>query len=224
MHRFPFAIYFRAEPSYVAALVVIHGSRHPKAGDAAERRAIRFLASGAPVHDVTFRQLDESSRRFASVLARLGVQPGDRVATLMGRVPTLYTSVLGTLAAGAVYCPLFSAFGPEPVRSRLELGAVRVLVTTDLLYRRKVAPVHATLPGLEHVLVVRTPGAGELPDGTLDFEALLREASPRFETVRTPRAAWRPGMRTCPGCASSRRRPSTTRGECCDRRSRARTP
>lgn len=86
MHRFPFAIYFRAEPSYVAALVVIHGSRHPKAGDAAERRAIRFLASGAPVHDVTFRQLDESSRRFASVLARLGVQPGDRVATLMGRV------------------------------------------------------------------------------------------------------------------------------------------
>ncbi len=155
------------------------------AGEAAERRAIRFLASGAPVHDVTFRQLDESSRRFANVVTGLGVRPGDRVATLMGRVPALYTSVLGTLAAGAVYCPLFSAFGPEPVRSRLELGAVRVLVTTDLLYRRKVAPVRATLPGLEHVLVVRTPGAGDLPDGTLDFEALLSEASPRFETVRT---------------------------------------
>ena len=155
------------------------------AGESADRRAIRFLASGAPVHDVTFGQLDESSRRFANLVTGLGVRPGDRVATLMGRVPALYTSVLGTLTAGAVYCPLFSAFGPEPVRSRLELGAVRVLVTTDLLYRRKVAPIRTALPGLEHVLVVRTPGAGDLPDGTLDFEVLLREASPHFETART---------------------------------------
>jgi hypothetical protein len=37
-------------------------------------------------------------------------------------------------------CPLFSAFGPEPVRQRLDLGDARVLVTTATLYRRKVAP------------------------------------------------------------------------------------
>jgi len=61
-----------------------------------------------------------------------------------------------------VYCPLFSAFGPEPVRSRLQLGSVRVLVTTDLLYRRKVAVIRNELPGLKHVLVLRTPGAGDL--------------------------------------------------------------
>jgi acetyl-CoA synthetase len=35
------------------------------------------------------------------------------------------------------------------------------------------------------VLVVRTPGAGELPEGTLDFAALLAAAAPEFETVRT---------------------------------------
>ena len=155
------------------------------AGEAAGRLAIRFLASEAPSQDVTFQELDDLTRRFANVLTRLGVQRGDRVATLMGRVPALYTSVLGTLAAGAVYCPLFSAFGPEPVRSRLELGGVRVLVTTDLLYRRKLAPIRESLPGLEHVLVVRTPGTGDLPADTLDFEALLEDASPRFETVPT---------------------------------------
>ena len=75
------------------------------------------------------------ARRFANVLTALGIQHGERVASLMGRVPPLYATVLGSLATGAVYCPLFSAFGPEPVKARLALGSVRLLVTTDLLYR-----------------------------------------------------------------------------------------
>ena len=154
-------------------------------GPAAGRVAIRFLAQGQPPVDRTYRELATDARRFANVLVRLGVQRGERVASLMGRVPSLYATVLGTLATGAVYCPLFSAFGPEPVKARLLLGSARVLVTTDLLYRRKVAPVRSELVGLRHVLVVRTPGAGELPADTLDFDELMRDASSDFETVRT---------------------------------------
>ncbi len=158
--------------------------RHAR-GAAADRTAIRFLARDLPACELSYRQLNDSANRFANVLASLGVQRGERVATLMGRVPALYSTVLGTLAAGAVYCPLFSAFGPEPVKSRLELGSVRVLVTTDLYYRRKVAPIRAGLPDLEHVLVLRTPGAGELPEGTEDFESRMDAASPDFEAART---------------------------------------
>jgi acetyl-CoA synthetase len=154
-------------------------------GTAADRLAIRFLARGAVPEDLTFRELSLASRRFANLLTTFGVRPGECVATLLGRIPALYTTVIGALAAGAVYCPLFSAFGPEPVKARLALGSVRVLVTTDLLYRRKVAPVRAELPELAHVLVVRTPGAGELPEGTLDFGALTSRSSSEFEIVRT---------------------------------------
>jgi acetyl-CoA synthetase len=154
-------------------------------GSAADRVAIRFLAQGQPPVERTYRELAGDARRFASVLARLGVQRGERVASLMGRVPQLYATVLGTLAAGAVYCPLFSAFGPEPVKARLVLGAARVLVTTDLLYRRKVASIRGDLPDLRHVLIVRTPGAGDLPPDTLDLDALLRESSPDFDTAST---------------------------------------
>jgi len=168
------------------ALNIAHEAvdRHAR-GPAGDRRAIRFLARDVAPHDLTFRQLADASHRVANVLAGLGVQRGDRVATLMGRLPALYATVLGTLAAGAVYCPLFSAFGPEPVRSRLSLGSVRVLVTTDLLYRRKVEPIRDQLPGLGHVLVVRTPGAGDLPAGTIDFDAAVAAASPGFEVART---------------------------------------
>ena len=168
------------------ALNIAHEAvdRHAK-GPAGDRLAIRFLAQGSDPQDLSYKDLSEASHRFANVLRQLGVQRGERVATLMGRVPALYASVLGTLAAGAVYCPLFSAFGPEPVKSRLELGSARVLVTTDLLYRRKVAPVRGELPDLEHVLVVRTPGAGDLPEGTTDLDELMRAASMEFEVART---------------------------------------
>ncbi len=168
------------------ALNIAHEAvdRHAK-GPARDRLAIRFLAQGAVPLDLTFGELSAASHRFANVLRQLGVQRGERVATLMGRVPALYTTVLGALAAGAVYCPLFSAFGPEPVKARLALGSARVLVTTDLFYRRKVAPIRAELPDLQHVLVVRTPGAGDLPEGTTDFDELMRVASPDYEVART---------------------------------------
>ena len=45
----------------------------------------------------------------------------------------------------ASFCPLFSAFGPEPIRTRLELGNAKVLVTTELLYERKVAALRESL-------------------------------------------------------------------------------
>ena len=47
-----------------------------------------------------------------------------------GAFPNLYISALGTLKNGNVFCPLFSAFGPEPIRQRIGIGDGRVLVTT----------------------------------------------------------------------------------------------
>jgi acetyl-CoA synthetase len=73
---------------------------------------------------------------------------------LAGRVPGLYVAALGTLKAGAVFAPLFSAFGPEPIRARLEIGDARVLVTTDALYRRKLKDWIHEVDGLDHVLLI----------------------------------------------------------------------
>ena len=98
--------------------------RHVQA-PAADRVAIRFLAQGQPPVERTYRDLAADARRFANVLTGLGIQRGECVASLMGRVPPLYATVLGTLATGAVYCPLFSAFGPEPVRARLVLASAK---------------------------------------------------------------------------------------------------
>jgi acetyl-CoA synthetase len=143
------------------------------------RLALRWISRTGERRDFTYDDLRAATNRFANVLTTLGVNKGDIVATLSGRIPGLYIAALGALKNGSVYTPLFSAFGPDPIVSRLAIARARVLVTTDTLYRRKVDAVRGRLPALEHVLLVRETSA-PLPPGTHDVNALLDAASDAF--------------------------------------------
>jgi acetyl-CoA synthetase len=140
------------------------------------KEALRFVQADGGTRSMSYGDLADQTNRFAAVLRSLGVGRGERVFSLLGRSPGLYVAVLGTFKNGSVFCPLFSAFGPEPVRQRLHLGAGRVLVTTKTLYRKKVAPLRDTLPELRHVLLVDADGSPE--PGTLDLARLLAGADP----------------------------------------------
>ena len=151
-------------------------------GGRRDRVALRWVARAGSRVEATYGELAARTNRFANVLRGLGVGKGDRVFTLLGRTPELYITVLGTLKNTSVFCPLVSAFGPEPIRQRLALGDARVLVTTPALYRRKVAPIRAALPGLEQVVLVGRSGETE---GTLDFDELMSGAAEAFEIPPT---------------------------------------
>ena len=157
--------------------------RHAR-GPRAHHVAFRFLGAQHQ-RDITYAELARLTNRFANVLTALGVGRGERVFVLTGRIPTLYTAVLGSFKAGCVVSPLFSAFGPEPLATRLKLGEGAVLVTTDSLYERKVAKIRDQLPALRHVLLVGDDGApADLP-GTHDLDRLMAQASDTFEVVAT---------------------------------------
>jgi len=147
-------------------------------GELADRVALRSLGRHGADRSITYRSLREETNRFAHVLRGLGVEPGDRVFVLLGRVPELHVSVLGTLKHRAVACSLFSAFGPEPIRQRLTIGGGRVLVTTRAPYQRKVAPIRDALPELRHVLLV---GDDVGPPGTTALGPLMRAARTDYE-------------------------------------------
>ena len=108
--------------------------------------AFRFLNESGIDRELTYADLAAESNRFAGVLEGLGVQPGDLVFGLSGRLPELYVAMLGALKARCGVAPLFSAFGPEPVRQRMAAGSGRVLVTTAAAYRQKVAPIRDDCP------------------------------------------------------------------------------
>jgi len=159
--------------------------RHVKHGHG-EHVALRCLARDGTTSDVTYADLAGRTSAFAHGLRQLGLAPGDRVFSLVGRVPLLYTAMLGTFKARCVFAPLFSAFGPEPVRQRITLGGGRALVTSSELYRKKVAPVRDELPGLEFILLVDPPG-GDVDDirGAVHLEKLVADQPTTFELEPT---------------------------------------
>lgn len=140
--------------------------------------AMRWLGKEGTVRDFTFADLSRESSRFANILRSLGVGKGERVFVLAGRIPELYFAALGTLKNGSVFCPMFSAFGPEPIRQRLERGDACILVTTRRQYEKKVAGLRERLPQLRYVLLIDT--ADDLNDTVLSLPGLMTAASAEF--------------------------------------------
>ena len=126
--------------------------RHVQAGHGAQI-ALRWISKTGARADYSYLELQNRTNRFANVLQGRGIGRGDRVYSLLGRVPDLYIAALGTLKAGAVFCPLFSAFGPEPIHARMEIGGANAVITSARLYKRKLEGLRARLPELREVLL-----------------------------------------------------------------------
>ena len=92
------------------------------------RASAAFSRGIVPPLDLSYGELARQTNRFANVLQGLGVGKGDRLFVLAGRIP-------------------------EPIATRIKLGTGQVLVTTDVLYKRKVKPEREQMPSLRHVLL-----------------------------------------------------------------------
>ena len=150
--------------------------RHALRGERANRVALRFLSPESAAQALSYADLQQLTNRFANGLRELGVRKGDRVFVLAGRIPDLYVAVLGSLKNGCVVTPLFSAFGPEPIATRIGIAQATVLVTTEALYRRKIEKIRAALPALRHVIVVGEGGTASTVPGGHDYTAFLSRA------------------------------------------------
>jgi acetyl-CoA synthetase len=116
--------------------------------------ALRWLGIEGETREFTYGDLKAQTNRLANILKGLGIGKGDTVSVLAGRIPELYIAALGILKNTSVFCPLFSAFGPEPIFQRLSRGDARVLITTENFYRKKISQLMDKLPGLRYVLLV----------------------------------------------------------------------
>lgn len=88
----------------------------------------------------TFAELQQWSSQFANFLKSQGVQKGDRVSGLLPRTVELLVVILGAWRIGAVYQPLFTAFGPKAIEHRLHLAQSK-LVISDVGNRSKLDEV-----------------------------------------------------------------------------------
>lgn len=127
----------------------------------------------------TFKELKFLTDRFAGVLKNLGVNKGDRVFVFMDRLPECYIAVFGGLKIGAIVGPLFSAFGPDPVKDRMLDSGAKILVTQPEL-RKKISGILADLPDLEKIIVVNKNNRenNSLVGEDLSYEELMNKAIP----------------------------------------------
>ena len=141
--------------------------RHP--GDAIAFTVIDSAGAGNVTSvDLTYGHLREQSSRFAAALAGLGVEPGDRVATLMGKSADLIVAALGIWRRGAVYVPLFTAFAPPAIAYRLQSSGAKIVIS-DLDQLTKLAPGE-DMPADAPWQVI---AAGDTSDDRLKLSALI---------------------------------------------------
>jgi acetyl-CoA synthetase len=142
------------------------------------RVALYWEARDGRSAQLTFAELKDRSARFANLLAAQGIKPGDVVAGLLPRTPELLVTILGTWRAGAVYQPLFTAFGPKAIEHRLKTSGAR-LVVTDEANRSKLEEVQ----GRSFATALVRAGDKPLPPEDLDFRAELDRHPPDFAPV-----------------------------------------
>lgn len=103
-----------------------------------DKPALYYHRPDQPAVIYTYDELRQESAKWAARLANQGIRAKDRVAGLLPKRPELAAMILGVWRLGAVYVPLFTAFGSEAVRYRIEQSRAKVVVTEDA-HREKVA-------------------------------------------------------------------------------------
>jgi acetyl-CoA synthetase len=135
--------------------------------DRRNKKALVWESKKGELEEYTFLDLSRLSNKFANVLVKeLGVQKGDRVFFFLERVPEIFIAILGTLKAGAIIGPLFSAFGPDAVKDRLADSEAKALITSPTL-KKKIIDILPELPALKKVMLVNREKAPVEPDDLL---------------------------------------------------------
>ena len=152
--------------------------------------ALEWHGASGERRTVTFEQLRDDSARFAHHLSSRGIGAGDVVAGMLPRIPELLTVVLGAWRVGALYQPLFTAFGPVAVESRVtaEGGSQAKLIVTDGANLPKLRDVSGCPP----TLVVGDGFAEALAPHPTEFAPVMRTGADPFIVLFTSGTTGKP--------------------------------
>ena len=114
------------------------------------RTALNWISKDFAEASVSFETLRDQSARFANLLRSRGVGQGDVVGGLLPRIPELILVALGSWRIGAIYQPLFTAFGPAGIAARVTApgGSHAKLIVTDAANLHKLDGIERCPPAL----------------------------------------------------------------------------
>ncbi|WP_244937394.1 AMP-binding protein [Methylobacterium crusticola] len=143
--------------------------------------AYKVVGTDLEATDLTYGRLRTESERFAAALADLGVGPGDRVATLMGKGTEYLITLMGLWRLGAVHVPIFTAFAPPAIAFRLKGSGAKVVIC-DAAQQDKLRPGE-DMPADPQWQVVTTASQAVASAGPLSFHAILAAQAPGWSAA-----------------------------------------
>ena len=126
-----------------------------------DRTAVILVHADGRDETLSFGEISRESSQFAHYLAAQGIKPGDRVAVMLEPSHAFYVAIFGAIKVGAIAVPLFTLFGPDGIRLRVQDCSPKLIVTNA-----EKAPMAAGIPGVKVVVADEAfMGAlGSLPD------------------------------------------------------------
>ena len=135
----------------------------------------------------TYAELTDRVARLACTLQTLGMAPGDRVGMLGLNSHRYLEYFFGTWWGGGVVNPVNIRWSPKEVAYSLDDCDTRILLVDDM-FKPMVPALRAMSKSLRTVVYT---GDGEVPEGTVGYEALLAQASRVADAYRQGAMIWR---------------------------------
>lgn len=147
--------------------------------------ALKFIKSNGIVEQYSYKSLQKLTNQFANVLISLGVKPKDSVFCICPRSIELFTSCFGILKTKAIFCPLYTAFGPQPILDRMIIADAKVLITTESIYKKKILEIRDKVTSLEKVILISETTKKPKIENILWFDELMLASSNEYKIPET---------------------------------------
>lgn len=163
--------------------------RHVESGNGGRRALIYDSPVTGSKAVYTYAELQAQVARTAGMLARLGVEAGDRVVLYMPMVPEAVFAMLACARIGAVHSVVFGGFAPRELATRIDSAKPRVILcascgiepTRIVAYKPLVdeaLELAAHAPESVVVLQRESQTAELIPGRDQDWDVLREEARP----------------------------------------------
>ncbi len=130
----------------------------------------------------TYKQLYEDVNKFANVLKSFGIKKGDVVCIYLPLIPEVFVSMLACSRIGAIHSVVFSAFSAQALKTRMEDGKVKLLVTADGYYRKGekedllIKAREAAKENINKIIVKRLNSKIKFEKNEFDYDKLIENA------------------------------------------------
>lgn len=102
--------------------------------------------------DISYKELNELSDKFANALQNYGVKKGDRILFLLPTCPQFFIAYFGALKAGAITIPLNPLYTAKELEYFFQDAEPRLVITLDVFYEKMQSAAQIT-PQIEKIIV-----------------------------------------------------------------------